>query len=88
MYRQRVKMTKLNSLDEVLKIACDQAKRELGRELTQHEIKYLKKRAYRARKKLMKGYTPIHSIPKGLIDILTDQFNRLCDSMLEYHVSG
>jgi hypothetical protein len=87
-YRKRIKKTKLNSLEEVLKMCCDQAKQDLGRELTTREIKYLKKRAYRARKKLMKGYTPIHSIPKGLIDILTDQFNQLCNSMLEYHVSG
>lgn len=79
MYRQRVKMTKLNSLDEVLKIACDQAKQELGHELTPREIKYLKKWAYSKRKKILKGYT---SIPKIMIDTLIDKFNQLYDSMI------
>lgn len=79
-YRKRVKMTKLNSFEETLKMCCDQAKRELGRELTQREVKYLKKWIYRKRKKLMKGYM---SMPAIMIDTLTEKFNQLYDSMID-----
>lgn len=78
-YRKRIKKTKFNSLEEVLKMCCDQAKQDLGRELTSREIKYFKKWTYRKRKKLMKGYDSIHKI---MIDTLTDQFNQLYDSMI------
>lgn len=84
MYRKRIKKTKLTSFEDALRIGCDHAKVSLGRELTQREIKYLKRMFYASRKVIMKGYVSIPLIQfMDQLNSLTQSFQKLLDKTIK-----
>lgn len=84
MYRKRIKKTKLISFEDALRIGCDHAKVSLGRDLTQREIKYIKRMLYISRRLIMKGYISIPLVQfMNELNGLTQTFQELLNKTIK-----